>query len=99
MPPIELNDALPTFLQEVVSLLRSDRIEKGRDGFGLGLAIAKQAVQAHGGTIRIQNLPAKAASSLWRSRPTLPSGLTAVARPQSNAENTRFNVKARITVL
>jgi signal transduction histidine kinase len=30
-----------------------------RTGFGLGLPIAKQAADAHGGTIRIQNLPGK----------------------------------------
>lgn len=49
LPPGKVEEAFAPFV----------RLDSSQAGFGLGLAIAKQAVDAHGGSIRVQNLPGK----------------------------------------
>lgn len=56
---IEVEDACGGLAEGMVETAFAPfvRPDQSKSGFGLGLAIAKQATDAHGGTIRVQNLP------------------------------------------
>jgi len=59
------------------------RLDKNQSGFGLGLAIARQAVDAHGGSIRVQNLPGKGCIFILE----LPFGTAPLAAREAIAES------------
>lgn len=59
---IEIEDACGGLPEGDVERMFSPFVQLGAgaargDGFGLGLAIARQAISAHGGNLRVQNLP------------------------------------------
>lgn len=58
---IEVEDSCGGIQEQTLKKLFDPFVQAGADrsGFGLGLAIAKQAVQAHGGDIRIHNVDRK----------------------------------------
>lgn len=58
---IEVEDACGGLPEGKVQKLFDPYVQAGHDrsGFGLGLAIAKQATEAHGGQLRVHDLPTK----------------------------------------
>lgn len=64
LPPGKVEEAFAPFV----------RLDSGEPGFGLGLAIAKHAVDAHGGTIRVQNIPDKGCIFILELPLTPPEG-------------------------
>lgn len=59
---IEIEDACGGLPDGEIDKVFSPFVQLGpqaSSGFGLGLAIARQAVDAHGGTLRVQNLPTR----------------------------------------
>lgn len=65
LPPEDLEKVFSPFVQLGPS---------ATTGFGLGLAIARQAVDAHGGTLRVQNLPDQGCIFVLEL-PTAPTGV------------------------
>lgn len=70
---IEVEDSCGGLARDEVQKVFAPFTQLGGDGrgFGLGLAIAKQAADAHGGSIRVQNLPGKGCIFVLEL-PTLP---------------------------
>ncbi|HVZ33686.1 MAG TPA: sensor histidine kinase [Polyangiaceae bacterium] len=62
------------------------RMDDSESGFGLGLAIAKQAVEAHGGTIRVQNLPGTGCIFILELPYPSNTGAAAPASPRPDPE-------------
>lgn len=58
---IEVEDECGGLAQGAAQTLFDPFVQGGQDrsGFGLGLAIAKQAIEAHGGDVRVHDLPGK----------------------------------------
>ena len=58
---VEVEDSCGGLPEGRMQSLFNPFVQMGQDrsGFGLGLAIAKQAVEAHGGELRVHNLPGK----------------------------------------
>jgi len=73
LPPGKVEAALAPFV----------RLDVSQDGFGLGLAIARQAVDAHGGSIRVQNVPGKGCIFVLE----LPFGTVPLAPREVTAES------------
>lgn len=58
----------PAFHQEIFEKFKRSNVDKSQSGVGLGLAISKLFVEAHGGTIGVESAPGKG-SRFWIELP------------------------------
>ena len=58
---VRISDCGPGLPEEVRGRLFEPFVTSKPDGVGLGLSICKRLIEAHGGTIRIDNVPGGAA--------------------------------------